>query len=244
MSMLERKRLQVALVLGSLTLLAVWVALPRPLQPVLWGLGAALYLLFVVLGLAAAAPWDRGAPLLSAWMRSGRVPLLDLRLLVLSFLGGAALGGLLLGIIAFVLLPIEPKLAARLAARAENPAWWPFAVAFEASVLEEVFFRLFLLSATVWVLSRSWRKVRAQASSVSVWIAICVSAFAFALAHLPPWLAQTGPTPLLVLSVLTLNGIAGLALGQVYWRYGIEAAIACHYAADVVVQGLGPRVLA
>jgi hypothetical protein len=177
-------------------------------------------------------------------MRSGHIALRDLRLLAFPFLGGAALGGVLLGILVFVLLPLEPKLAARLAARAGNPAWWPFAVAFEASVLEEVFFRLFLLSATTWVLSRGWKKVRAQASPVSVWIAVGVSALAFALVHLPPWLAQTSPTPLLVLSVLTLNGVAGLALGQVYWRYGIEAAIACHYAADVVVQGLGPRVLA
>ena len=65
-----RERLWVVLILGGLTLLALWMNLPRPVQPVSLALGGALGLLLVVLGLAAAAPFDRGAPLLAAWMRS------------------------------------------------------------------------------------------------------------------------------------------------------------------------------
>ena len=45
-------------------------------------------------------------------------------------------------------------------------------------------------------------------------------------------------------AVLLLNGVAGGFLGLVYWRWGIEAAIAAHFAADLVVQGVGPRLLA
>jgi membrane protease YdiL (CAAX protease family) len=238
----ERERLKIVLVLGGLTLLAVWMSLPRPVQLGWLALGAALNLLLVVLGLAAAAPFGKGAPLLSAWTQ-GRFSLRDARLLAAAFLGGAVLGAVLLGII-FLLLPMEPRLAARFAARAANPAWWPFAVAFEASVTEEVVFRLFLLSAMVWVLSRGWRKERSEASSMSVWMAVVVSTLAFAFVHLPGWEAVISATPLLIASVLALNGIAGLVLGQVYWRFGIEAAIACHCAGDLIVQGIGPRVLA
>ena len=79
---------------------------------------------------------------------------------------------------------------------------------------------------------------------MSVWIAVVVSALAFALVHLPAWTAATSVTPLLIVAVLALNGIAGLVLGQVYWRFGIEAAIACHYAGDLMIQGLGPRIVA
>lgn len=239
----ERERLKVVLVLGGLTLLAVWMTMPRPVQLGWLALGAAVNVLLVVAGLAAAAPFDRGAPLLSSWTRE-RFPFRDVRLLASAFLGGAALGAVLLGIIVFLLLPMEPRLAARLAARAGHPAWWPFAIAFEASVLEEVAFRLFLLSATVWVLSRGWKKDRSEASSMSVWIAVVVSALAFALVHLPAWTAATDATPVLIAAVLALNGVAGLVLGQVYWRFGIEAAIACHYAGDLVIQGLGPGMVA
>jgi len=239
---MNRERLAVVLVLGGLTLLAVWMMLPRPVDPVLLALGAAVNVLLVIFGLAAAAPYGKGAPLLTAWTQ-GRFSLRDVRLLALAFLVGAVVGGLLLVIIVFVLLPVEPRLAARLAARAANPAWWPFAIAFEASVTEEVTFRLFLLSATVWMLSRGWKKARPEVSPVSVWIAVIVSALAFALVHLPGWEAVTSATPLLIASVLALNGIAGLVLSQVYWRFGIEAAIACHYAGDLIVQGLGPRIV-
>lgn len=241
---MDRQRLKIVLILGALTLLAVWMSLPRPVQPLPLALYGALGLLLVTLGLAAAAPFGRGAPLLAAWMRSARVPLRDLRLLAAAFLGGAVLGAVLLALIVFLLLPQEPRLAARLAARAGNPAWWPFAVAFIASVTEEVLFRLFLLSATVWVLSRGWKKGRPEASSMPVWIAVAVSSLAFALVHLPAWTAVTSVTPFLIASVLALNGIAGLLLGQVYWRFGIEAAIVCHFAGDLIVQGIGPRVLA
>jgi hypothetical protein len=45
-------------------------------------------------------------------------------------------------------------------------------------------------------------------------------------------------------SVLTLNGIARMVLGHLYWRWGIESAVLAHFAADMVVQGIGPRLLA
>jgi len=231
------------LVLWGLTALALWMNLPRPVPLGGWVLGALLGLLLVAAGLAAAAPFGKGAPLLAVWTRPARPVRQDVRLLAGSFLVGLALGALLLGLIVFALLPLEPKLAVRLAARLDYPAWWPFAVAFEASVLEEIVFRLFLLSATVWLLGRGWRKDRKPASPAVVWAATGVSALAFALVHLPSWTAVTSPTPLLVSCVLGLNAIAGVVFGRVYWRWGIEAAIACHYAADLIVQSLGPRLV-
>jgi len=76
-----------------------------------------------------------------------------------------------------------------------------------------------------------------------VWSAILVSSLAFGLAHLPSWISVAQATPLLVSSVLVLNSMAGIALGRVYWRWGLEAAVVCHFAADLAVQGIGPRLL-
>ena len=119
----------------------------------------------------------------------------------------------------------------------------PIALAFESSVLEEVVFRLLLLSCLVWLLARGWRGDVREASPTVVWSAILVSFLAFGLAHLPSWISVAQATPLLVSSVLVLNGMAGIALGQVYWRWGLEAAVVCHFAADLAVQGIGPRLL-
>jgi membrane protease YdiL (CAAX protease family) len=41
-----------------------------------------------------------------------------------------------------------------------------------------------------------------------------------------------------------LNAAAGIVLGYLYWRLGIESAVLAHFAADMVVQGIGPRLLA
>src|SRR5207245_7000584 len=138
--------------------------------------------------------------------------------------------------LAFVFVPLEPGLSARFAARARDPAWRPLALAFESAVLEEVVFRLFLLSLIVWLLGRGWRRTGTAPRAAVVWTAVTISALLFGLAHVPAWLSATAATPLLVATVLLLNGIAGAVLGQVYWRWGIEAAIACHGAADLVVQ--------
>jgi hypothetical protein len=59
---------------------------------------------------------------------------------------------------------------------------------------------------------------------------------------LPSWFR--GPAyAVLVAAVMLLNGIAGLALGTVYWNWGIGAAMVFHFAADMVVQGIGPRLV-
>jgi hypothetical protein len=53
----------------------------------------------------------------------------------------------------------------------------------------------------------------------------------------------THATPALVGAVLLLNGAGGLLFGLLFWRWGLPYAIVCHFFGDVVVQGLGPRLL-
>jgi membrane protease YdiL (CAAX protease family) len=75
-------------------------------------------------------------------------------------------------------------------------------------------------------------------------IALVASAALFGLAHLPAWLATAHATPALVGTVLLLNGLGGLVFAWLFWRWGLPYAIICHFAADIIVQGLGPRFLA
>ena len=75
------------------------------------------------------------------------------------------------------------------------------------------------------------------------WTAIAVSALLFGLVHLPAWAAATTISAALVGAVLVLNAVGGLALGWIFCRWGLPYAILCHFAGDVVIQSLGPRLL-
>jgi Type II CAAX prenyl endopeptidase Rce1-like len=210
--------------------LAVWVTTPRPFRgSVFLGL-LAVALCVAALGAAMARRLEHAPPL--RWERLG-----------LGLGIGTLVGAALLVVLVYLLVPVVPSLATRLAARAQDPAWMPWALATEASVLEELLFRFFLLTLGVWVMTRAWRGRPGAVPTASVWVANAVAALAFAAVHLPAWVAVTDPSATLVGAVLALNAVAGLVLGWVYWRWGIEAAVVAHFAADMVVQGLGPRLL-
>jgi hypothetical protein len=69
-------------------------------------------------------------------------------------------------------------------------------------------------------------------------------AVVFALGHLPAALAITGSiTPLLVGRTLVLNMPIALICGWLLWQFGIEAAIAAHFTADLVYHVGGTLLL-
>jgi len=227
----------------AVTILALWLAAARPLNVVLFSVAGVFAIIAIALGLAAASRFGRGVTFSGAVAIRTRSHGQATRRAVWSGLFGFVLGVAILGILIFGLVPLEPALAGRLRSRAGASAWMTVALACESSVLEEVVFRLLLLSCLVWLLARGWRGDVVEASPMVVWSAILVSSLAFGLAHLPPWISVAQATPLLVSSVLVLNSMAGIALGRVYWRWGLEAAVVCHFAADLAVQGIGPRLL-
>jgi len=224
----------------TLFVAALWLASPRPIQPGFFLIAAAIGGLAVWLGLAAARRVGTGALILDGTVAAP----LAARRLAISIAVGVASGAVLLAVLVYLLVPIEPALATRLKARIGAPSWLPWALAVESSILEEFALRLFLLSSLAWLLARGWRNVRATVSPVASWSAITVSSLVFAAVHLPAWLATTAPSAILIASVLTLNGVAGIVLGYLYWRWGIESAVLAHFAADMVVQGIGSRLVA
>jgi membrane protease YdiL (CAAX protease family) len=207
---------------------AAGLAVPQPPSLASLAVAAAVGLLFVVVGFLAGARY-RALPAHPFRRRTV--------LASLAAGAGAALGLVLLAALAG-LARYEPALRARFAGRLSEPAWRPWALAFESSILEEVAFRLFAMSVLAWLAARLLRGHRAA------WvIALVVSALLFGAAHLPAWLAAAQATIGLVGGVLLLNGVGGLLLGWIFWRWGLPYAILCHFVGDVVVQALGPRLL-
>jgi membrane protease YdiL (CAAX protease family) len=209
--------------------LALSLALPQPPNPAHIFLGALAGLIVIIVGFFFAS---RCRPI-------SRRPLRDrTRLTALSLVSGAALGAILLAALVAAAMA-EPALRARFAGRLAEPVWRPWALAFESSILEEVTFRLFIMSVIGW---SATRLVKSQGAAFV--IALFTSATVFGLAHLPAWSALVHTTPALMLVVLLLNGVGGVLLGWIFWHWGLPYAILCHFAGDVVIQVLGPRLLA
>jgi membrane protease YdiL (CAAX protease family) len=209
---------------------ALYLALPWPVSLGLYALGCAVGLVLCVLGFQAA---DRTRGLLPDHTVPQR-----LKLATWSLALGTALGGVLLGCL-WLLARDEPSLQARFVRRLDEPIWRPWALAFESSILEEIVFRLFLLSCTAWLVAR----FSPPDSLRPFGAALVVSAVLFGLVHLPAWAAATSLSWFLVAVVLLLNGIGAFAFGWLFWRWGLVYAILCHFAGDVVIQAAGPRIL-
>ena len=208
--------------------LALCLALPQPPSAAYVALGSLAGAALIVLGFAAASGW-RSIPL--------HEPRQRLRLAAVSLLAGSALGGLLLSLLA-AFARAEPLLRARFAGRLAEPAWRPWALGFESSVLEEITYRLFAMSVIAWIVLRLFKR-----PNVATGIGLGASCLLFGLAHLPAWSSLTPVTTSLIAGVLLLNGLGGLLFGWIFWRWGLPYAIFCHFAGDVVVQSFGPRLL-
>jgi Type II CAAX prenyl endopeptidase Rce1-like len=229
--LVDRSRKQATLAIAATWFafcLAAALALPQPPNPAQLGL-AAVVAAFVVLTGFPAASRVRPLPTHNSPARA--------RLAAWSLLAGAAVGAILVGALV-VLARAEPALRARFANRLNEPIWRAFALGFESSILEEVVFRLFVLSTVTWVLVRLFkRRGWALAGGVTI------STVLFGLAHLPAWSAATPPSTALVSAVLLLNGTGALLFAWLFWRWGLPYAILAHFAGDVVVQSLAPRLM-
>jgi hypothetical protein len=228
-----------------LSVLAVVLSLPWP-PPSLWIVVAALALAVVAgSGLWLADRGGVGAPLLEAGLYRRPLPRDAVAGMWIGPASGTVLGAGVLVVLRFAVLPLGvPAIRARWVEEAALPLWQRGLIAFNAGVLEEVFFRLLLVSLLVVLARRLGGAERAASPAAwTLWGPIGLVALGFAAAHLPRWLASAPASALLVGTVLVLNGVGGVVFGTLYVRRGLEAAILAHVAADLVLHVLGPAVL-
>lgn len=175
-------------------------------------------------------------------------------------LASASVAGLLLGLALGGLdLLLAPVLGAQWRAFAAATAAAPalpglFAGILYGGLAEEIVLRWGLMSLVAWLLlgvSRAGARTagmhvdareRALPGPRIGWIATAVAALAFAAGHLPALAIALDPTPAVVARTLALNSLAGLLYGWLFWRRGLEAAMAAHAATHVGLALL--RVLA
>jgi membrane protease YdiL (CAAX protease family) len=121
--------------------------------------------------------------------------------------------------------------------------WKTLLAALYGGIAEEILMRLFVMSLFAWVIAKICKSIEPAKNAYIMWAAIILSAILFGLGHLPITSALTVITPLVVLRAIILNGIGGLVFGWLYWKKGLEYAIAAHFTADIMLLAILPALL-
>jgi hypothetical protein len=100
--------------------------------------------------------------------------------------------------------------------------------------------RWFVLSGILWLLTKFWHGPSGEFVVAAFWTANIIAAILFGLGHLPATKMITDLTPFIISRALILNGIGALVFGYVFWKYGLFAAMASHFCADIVLHIIGP----
>jgi membrane protease YdiL (CAAX protease family) len=98
-------------------------------------------------------------------------------------------------------------------------------------IVEEVVFRLIFATLVAWIARFALSRLGRPSSSLAIWLSILASALYFGLVHV----GNLPNVPHPYLRAFTLDGVAGIVLAWLYWRRGLEAAIAAHLAADAFI---------
>jgi membrane protease YdiL (CAAX protease family) len=111
----------------------------------------------------------------------------------------------------------------------------PAAIGVGFPIIEEIHFRLFLMTAIVWLITRLLRAPAGKLSASGWWTAIVIQGFLFGAIHAATGEGTLWWEPRGVQMLLEPRAFAGIVLGYVYWRWGLETSILAHVIADMSV---------
>ncbi|WP_256391282.1 CPBP family intramembrane glutamic endopeptidase [Natronoarchaeum rubrum] len=191
----------------------------------------------VIVGLRAGPAIGFDAPTFDRWK-----PSLRSQPLLVPATAGALVGVALIALDAWVFAPRVST-----AGNVEAPAQWrSWLLVLYGGITEELLLRFGLLTGLVWVATTIFRGNRPDGTDASqsiVWGAIVASAVGFGALHLSAAALTFEMTAAVVVRTLTLNGLAGVVFGWLYWRRGLVGAIAAHLATDLVLNVVAPLAL-
>lgn len=192
------------------------------------------------LGLLIAHHIGLGAPLLEGLLAGKPVAAQAQAMLAPALIAGivSSVVLLLLEIVVF-----WPRLPQSMREHAPIPALWKrFLACFYGGIDEEILLRLFLLSLLAWLIGFAWHLPNGLPTVGAFWLANVIAAVIFGLGHLPATAALAKLNALLVVRAIVLNGIVGVAVGYLYFTYGLEAAMLAHFSADIVIHLIGDSI--
>jgi hypothetical protein len=108
-----------------------------------------------------------------------------------------------------------------------------------SAVEEELTYRVFIATLVAWLVWLAVSRFYREPKQLAQWAGILVAAYLFGLAHVANLSNAAHP----VLRAVTINGIAGIVLGWIYWWRGLELAIVTHMVAIATVYIVVPVFL-
>ncbi len=156
-------------------------------------------------------------------------------------LGFAVLAGLAAGAVITALDVLFVRfIEIELVEGASAPGWWRGLLSsFYGGINEELVTRLFVMNLLLWLLGPVFRK-KSTVTTWKIWTAVLVSALIFGASHLGAAQAMMNVTALVVARIMVINFVPGVVFGVLFWKRGLLAAMAAHFAADVLIHGLVP----
>jgi hypothetical protein len=144
----------------------------------------------------------------------------------------AIIGGLILGILSIIsgwlFEPIVPKNYFK------GISVWQAML--HGGIYEEIIFRWGCMSLILFVIWKVFDKSNLTPGPGLYWISIFLSSIPFSLVHLLnirrlaiPWVSPA------TIYLLALNLVAGMVLGWLYWKKGLESAILAHMSGHIVI---------
>ncbi len=138
---------------------------------------------------------------------------------------------------------VSPEIMRRLEDVEMWAPWEGFLVAVGAGISEEIWLRLGVMGVLAWLLARIAKlagRTGAEGEAPTawaVWTAMVGAALLFGAMHLP--LAASlgdGLTFAFAANVVSMNAVLGLVFGWLYWKRGLVAAMAAHFATNIVLK--------
>jgi hypothetical protein len=185
----------------------------------------------IYVGLRTGRRFGLGAPLIAAWLAGE--PMVDAG----KRLATGAGAGTILGLVGVVLASAMVGDAATPAMPADDvvPLWIGVAQALSAGVGEELLFRLGLMSVLVAFVRRVLPGDDDSAFDSVMWTALSLAAVIFAAVHGAPGGGAEDASQLVTEPMQLLRLTSGGLFGWLFWKHGLEAAMAAHFTYDVVL---------
>ena len=113
----------------------------------------------------------------------------------------------------------------------------PAAIGVGFPIIEEIHFRLFLMTVLVWLITKLLRAPAGGLGAAGWWTAIVIQGLLFGAIHAATGEGTLWWEPRAIQMLLEPRIVAGIVLGYVYWRWGLETSILAHIFADLSVLG-------
>ena len=142
-----------------------------------------------------------------------------------------------IGLVSACLIAIPEKLVFAKALGLENKfefSWIYFLGSIlYGGIIEEILLRFGLMSLIIWVAS----KIKKSKDNNGIYIAgVVISAFLFAIGHLPATATIFGLNTVSVTRTLLLNFFPGIGFGYLYWKHGLVYGMLGHITTHVMNQ--------